>query len=529
MGNSQNSVQEALHGFKFAGNKYRSAYGSFKLLVNENTAEKIAVKAQVSNNFSEIEEQYNVALILQESQNRFFLSTTGYLSSSESLCSNFHKLSIYVEYIELTLADSKILDPLRTKELNDDLHSRRMNLNSFDESNRVYPRDFSENDYLHIIFCVASGLSFLHQNDRYHGCINPWNILESNGSFKIGDHLLLNGVTCFNELMSDPSSKCFISPELFQCLPNGEIDEGISQHKADIFALGMTVLCLIKGLKPEIFYSFNDYSFNQNILQQHLQSIKFNFSEEFHDLLCAILDMNPVERLSSAEVLLFLNRVYGPEEFGIHNFEKNIFNEDRLSERQSFNEGIKPLDTLREEHHMQPPMEYSQDINYVPNSSKSPNNSNVLFKFGQEDLTPVSQYKFTQPIPDSLKPLPPSNNNRDPLQLTYSQISHGSRFSQQAMRKSVRNQVSSPQNSLRPNDYNYNYNGNLEKSKKNSRIMYSYETRPIPEEPLVRMKTDGNEMKNGNRIDEVLKKSRVSNSRFESYYNPPERFDKQLL
>lgn len=316
MGNGNSILEESFKQYENLGEFSQPAYGDFRLLKNRQNYHQLAQKKVISDNSSEVVNIHGIANRYERTRNPYVVKGKSFLKNSESLCSQFYKLTMYFEYYEQNLATLKSIE----KSYFNNLNESGSHLN--DSFEILFSKDFSEEDYLHVIYCSSGALEFIHEDQRYHGSVNPWTILVSPDNYKLADHMLLNGVNGFTEIMTNPKSKVYLAPELFECLKRGAIEENISMQKADIFSLGFTILSLLRGVKPDTFYNFSIFSFNSELLESHLHALSYSYSKEFIYLLSSMLDLNPKRRFSAQEITDYMNKTYGNDNWGKMAFSK---------------------------------------------------------------------------------------------------------------------------------------------------------------------------------------------------------------
>lgn len=137
---------------------------------------------------------------------------------------------------------------------------------------------------------IISGLIYLHTHGVVHGDIKPENLLVTkNGSVKIGDFSISHAFEDDNDLLwRSPGTPVFTAPEC--CV-------GLNYHgkTADIWALGVTLYCMILGYCPFIGESLQDTY--DKIVHSPLYIPK-DLDPELKDLLCGLLCKDPSERMT---------------------------------------------------------------------------------------------------------------------------------------------------------------------------------------------------------------------------------------
>ena len=161
--------------------------------------------------------------------------------------------------------------------------------------------DFSVEEVIHIIAQAASALTVIHANEIIHRDIKPHNIMMTpEKQLKLCDF----GVAHLPyELIGSPA---YIAPEGFI---NSRVD-----HRADFFALGVTMYELLTGRRPFLGKTLTTYSHQVQFLTPDKPSeIMKGISPEIDKITMKLLAKLPEDRYQIAEDLLAdLNNIYDP-------------------------------------------------------------------------------------------------------------------------------------------------------------------------------------------------------------------------
>ncbi|WOK93190.1 serine/threonine-protein kinase GRIK1-like [Canna indica] len=137
---------------------------------------------------------------------------------------------------------------------------------------------------------IIAGLMYLHAHDIVHGDIKPDNLLVTKrGAVKIGDFSVSHAFEDGNdELRRSPGTPVFTAPEC--CL-------GSSYHGkvADIWAVGVTLYCMMLGSCPFIGDSLSDTY--DKILHNPLNFPR-GVDPQLKDLLKGLLCKDPAQRMT---------------------------------------------------------------------------------------------------------------------------------------------------------------------------------------------------------------------------------------
>ncbi|XP_057834069.1 serine/threonine-protein kinase GRIK2 isoform X2 [Cryptomeria japonica] len=142
---------------------------------------------------------------------------------------------------------------------------------------------------------IVAGLKHLHSNNIVHGDIKPENLLvSSDGSVKICDF----SESCKfednnDELKRSAGTPVFTAPECSQgFLYHGKV--------ADIWALGITLYCMVLGQFPFIGETLRE-TFHKIV--NHPMVVPDNFNTDLADLLNGLLCKDPMRRISLDEAM----------------------------------------------------------------------------------------------------------------------------------------------------------------------------------------------------------------------------------
>lgn len=166
---------------------------------------------------------------------------------------------------------------------------------------------------------VVAGLMYLHSHNIVHGDIKPENLLvDSNGRVKICDFSVSRSFEDDNdELRRSPGTPVFTAPEC--CL-------GLTYHgkAADVWALGVTLYCLVLGRYPFIGETLQDTY--DKIVNDEL-FIPEDMDSELAHLLEGLLCKDPNKRMTLDIVARhpWVVRGYGPVQHDLWRCEHGSF------------------------------------------------------------------------------------------------------------------------------------------------------------------------------------------------------------
>lgn len=137
---------------------------------------------------------------------------------------------------------------------------------------------------------IIVGLTYLHAHDIVHGDIKPDNLLVTRtGSVKIGDFSVSQVLEDGNdELWRSPGTAAFTAPECCLGSPyNGKA--------SDVWALGITLYCMLFGFCPFIMESLHE---TYDKITQNPLYIPEELDPELEDLIQGLLCKDPKQRLT---------------------------------------------------------------------------------------------------------------------------------------------------------------------------------------------------------------------------------------
>ena len=130
-----------------------------------------------------------------------------------------------------------------------------MELCEHGDLNKFYSNNgLSQEQCVEIMWQIAAGVKYLHQNDVVHRDIKPENILVSNSSpiqVKLTDFDVSKFFEEFetSTMSTNVGTLAFKAPEFFQRMPNGKI---VYHRNVDCYTVGLTFLALLQANKETI-------------------------------------------------------------------------------------------------------------------------------------------------------------------------------------------------------------------------------------------------------------------------------------
>jgi serine/threonine protein kinase len=196
--------------------------------------------------------------------------------------------------------------------------------------------NMSEAEIWKFIKDVASGLSYLHNNDIVHRDIKPDNILkDSMGNYVITDFglsikmrsTLRKASGRFNNTADQSGTVGYMAPEMFAARPN-------IVKATDIWALGVTIYELATGELP--------FCGQGGVMELHgaeLPILPDQYSKELNELMKRCLAKDTWDRPSAMDIISGKFKADIPEVSKPQNNENDVFNDDRVQNLSKVIEG----------------------------------------------------------------------------------------------------------------------------------------------------------------------------------------------
>ncbi|CAH0478508.1 unnamed protein product [Peronospora belbahrii] len=169
----------------------------------------------------------------------------------------------------------------------------------WDRAQRSPNGQVQEQEALRLFCKMTRSLHYLHNNGIAHRDVSLKNVLLCNGVCKISDLGLATDAerTCENEVVG---KAYYMAPEVVT-------GQSYSPILADMWPLGMTLFIMLTG-SPLVhraqefdndFYSFLKLGIRRVVCAWKMSSF---ISEEVCDLMSALLQRNPIDRLTTSDV-----------------------------------------------------------------------------------------------------------------------------------------------------------------------------------------------------------------------------------
>jgi len=174
---------------------------------------------------------------------------------------------------------------------------------------------FIERDILALLRGLSSCLAYMQLNGVSHGNIHPIRVFfdEYSGVFKIYDEELLMGANRgFKEAKS--GKRTFLAPELIGFYRSNQISEiRGNSYKADIFALGLTMIEAACLKSSEEIYDIGSLTINAGKIEERLLFMMRHYSRELVHVIRLMVEIDEEIRPDACELYAILGGGHSSE------------------------------------------------------------------------------------------------------------------------------------------------------------------------------------------------------------------------
>lgn len=169
-----------------------------------------------------------------------------------------------------------------------------------------------ESEIWYILHSVTNALGELKAAGYCHGDIQPCNILiDDAGGVKLLDVMCYDNKNNTGLLRMIQSSTHLspIAPELMEQYLKRMPHNNYSQEKADIFSLGITLLCICTVVDYRgTYYAFSDYKVRHDAISQEITKISNHtkYSPALLQAMSYMLQPDPTKRFSLEQLKRFI-------------------------------------------------------------------------------------------------------------------------------------------------------------------------------------------------------------------------------
>lgn len=248
-------------------------YGEVKLVREKDTNQEMLLKKVIVNTKEAYEAQLRLCEQRAEVANNNIVNTIGYhTESKQNFCSSLYTIKIFIEALEKTLAD-KLEEAI---------------------TNKVA---FNEIEVLLVAENLISVLAYFQTKELSHGDIRPINVFTTLDNYKLSDPTL----TAHKDTNAYIAAviggeKTLLAPEVLKHLPKKELEVTYDKVKADVFALGVTLLSLATLTKAEDLYDYENGTINEVLLKERLGEVRYSSSKFTYDLITDMLAFDDAVR-----------------------------------------------------------------------------------------------------------------------------------------------------------------------------------------------------------------------------------------
>lgn len=254
-----------------------------------NTADKILLATRIFENTTALEVSMKLVSTIQDYHHPNLANVLSHSEKNEFQClSQTFRHAIAVEY-----ADCSLQSLIKTK-----------------------TEDVKEPHCWYIFKVLADVCNYMAKSGLPLGEVSPANVLVNDqGDIKLLNLDLLTGYrTCLERAFNFPGYHTTFAPEQLERLNhlNRKLD-GIDAGKAEVFGIGMTVLCVATDEYVDAYYEWSNYVVNFDKVVKKINLLKGRqFSEEFIKILAATLEPQPEKRMPLVELVFRIDEHTNP-------------------------------------------------------------------------------------------------------------------------------------------------------------------------------------------------------------------------
>lgn len=157
---------------------------------------------------------------------------------------------------------------------------------------------FSEENLYSVLSCALSALSYLQEQNTFHQCITPTQILKVGGGYKLHDNFLIAKEKSLLQQGLRHQDLRYIAPEILAAISNGETERYFNFFKADVYSLGICILDA--GVLTETDLTLIDRK-ELKVIKENLESriryfasrYSLGLSELLQEMLCLDPEIRP--------------------------------------------------------------------------------------------------------------------------------------------------------------------------------------------------------------------------------------------
>lgn len=169
-----------------------------------------------------------------------------------------------------------------------------------------------ESEIWYILHSISNAMIELQAAGRHHGDIQPSNILiDEAGNVKLLDVMCYDAKndTGLLRMIQSSSHQSPIAPELMDPLIKRVPQANYSKEKADIFSLGVTLLCIcaVSDFRSA-FYSFGECRVRQDAITETVGKVSQSgrYSQALLQAMAGMLQGDPNKRFTLQQLVKFI-------------------------------------------------------------------------------------------------------------------------------------------------------------------------------------------------------------------------------
>ncbi|EGR31274.1 protein kinase domain protein [Ichthyophthirius multifiliis] len=175
---------------------------------------------------------------------------------------------------------------------------------------RKYNIPYNESEIWYIIDSLVSVASYLKYKEVTHGDIRPYNVfIDQIGQIKLGEQYSHpQTYSLYSQLLMGTTDDFFVSPQCLNGLRAHQEFPDFDRSKNEVFSIGMTALnaATLQDTNKEC-YDISQLTLNRENVQNLLQRVKFQFSQNLSTTIENMLLHSQEQRASLEEILDITN------------------------------------------------------------------------------------------------------------------------------------------------------------------------------------------------------------------------------
>ena len=245
-------------------------YGKVALVVEKETKLKMIKKEITVNTESAYEKELKLNQERIAHAHEALVKTYGYNSKKESsFCATAFRVNVFIEYLEKTFQD-------------------------ISKAAKKEGKTVSDAEILLVAENLIFGLADFQAHKINHGDIKSENIFATATGYKLVDPTLTKDNNTLVAAIAGKQPN--LAPEVLALVPKKDLKATYDKTKADVFALGITLLKAATGEKTKALYNYKEGKINEAVLAERLNKVKANYPAFTYELIASMLTIDAAAR-----------------------------------------------------------------------------------------------------------------------------------------------------------------------------------------------------------------------------------------